>query len=110
MVDARGTPMKEEQDRVPPESTSLLMSRSPLFTHDLPAGPPPEVLDEIDAAWERAQALVDIELHFEVDTARPHRAHGELRRSDGTLERRLTATEAVAIACGDPVELVALAV
>jgi hypothetical protein len=28
-------------------------------SHKLPAGPPPEVLDEIDAAWERAQAPVD---------------------------------------------------
>jgi hypothetical protein len=80
------------------------MSRSPLFTHDLPAGPPPEVLGEIDAAWERAQALVDFELCFEIDASRPHRAYGELRRPDGTLERRLTASEAVAIACGDPVE------
>ena len=33
----------------------FLMTRS----HQLPAGPPPEVMDEIDAAWERAQALVD---------------------------------------------------
>jgi hypothetical protein len=84
------------------------MSRSPLFTSDLPAGPPPEVLDEIDRAWERAQALVDTRLHFEIDTTRPRRAFGEVRRADGTLERRLTATEAVAIACGDhPVDLLA---
>jgi hypothetical protein len=84
------------------------MSRSPLFTHDLPAGPPPEVLDEIGVAWERAQALVDVRLHFETDAARPRRAFGELRRADGTLERRLTATEAVAMACGDhPVDLLA---
>jgi hypothetical protein len=80
------------------------MSRSPLFTHDLLAGPPPEVLDEIDAAWERAQALVDLELCFEIDATRPHRAYGELRGPDGTFECRLTATEAVLIACGDPVE------
>jgi hypothetical protein len=80
------------------------MSRSPLFTHDLPAGPPPEVLEEIDAAWERAQALVEFELCFEIDASRPHRAYAELRLPDGKLERRLTAAEAVAIACGDPVE------
>lgn len=84
------------------------MSRSPLFTSDLPPGPPPEVLDEIGQAWERAQALVDSRLHFEVDATRPHRAFGEVRRADGTLERRLTATEAVAIACGDhPVDMLA---
>ncbi len=80
------------------------MSRSHHFTLDLPAGPPPEVLDEIDAAWERAQALVDgeFELHFEADELL-HRAFGELRRADGTVELRLTAGEALAIACGDPV-------
>ncbi len=87
----------------PPESTSFLMLRFPRFTPDLPAGPPPEVLEEIDAAWERAQALVGFELHFEIDPERPHHAFGELRRSDGTLERRLTASQALAIACGDPV-------
>jgi hypothetical protein len=78
------------------------MSRSHHFALDLPAGPPPEVLDEIDAAWERAQQLVDgeLELHFEAD-ALLHRAFGELRRPDGTLEQRLSATEAVAIACGE---------
>jgi len=36
------------------KSISFLMTRS----HVLPAGPPPEVQDEIDAAWERAQAPV----------------------------------------------------
>ena len=35
----------------------FLMTRSHHFA--LPAGPPPEVQDEIDAAWERAQAPVD---------------------------------------------------
>jgi hypothetical protein len=82
------------------------MSRSHHSDLDLPAGPPPEVLDEIDAAWERAQELVDgeLELHFEAD-ALLHRVFPELRRPDGTVEHRLTATEALAIACGEPVEL-----
>ena len=72
----------------------------------LPDGPPPEVLREIDAAWERAQALVagEFELHFEAD-ALLHRAFGELHRPDGTLEHRLTAAQALAVACGDPVLL-----
>ena len=86
-----------------PESTSFLMSRSHRFTHDLPAGPPPEVLDEIDAAWERAQALVDFEVHFETDARGRTAPAAELRRPDGTLERRMTATEAVCLACGDAV-------
>jgi hypothetical protein len=88
----------------------LLMSRSHDSTLDLLAGPPPEVLDEIDAAWERAQALVDgeLELHFGADHL-AHRAFAELRGADGTVEQRLTATEALAIACGDPVPHVAIA-
>jgi hypothetical protein len=63
-------------------------------------GPPPEVLDEVDAAWERAQELrVDgPQLHFEVDLL--HRVWGELRHDAGSLERRLSASEALAIACG----------
>ncbi len=81
------------------------MSRSPLFTHDPPAGPPPEVQAEVVGAWERAQALVDFDLHFEIDAMRPYRAVAELRRPDGTLERRLRPSEALAMACGDPVEV-----
>ena len=45
------------------------MSRFHADTDSL-AGPPPEVLAEIDAAWERAQELFndeELELHFEVD-------------------------------------------
>ncbi len=82
------------------------MTRSSRSVLDLPEGPPPEVLGEIDAAWERAQALVEgsLELHFGAD-ALLHRAFGELRRRDGALELRLSASEALAIACGDPVEL-----
>ncbi len=81
------------------------MSRSHLNDFDLPAGPPPEVLAEIDAAWERAQEPVDgeLELHFEADELL-HRVFAGLRRPDGSVELRLTATEALAIACGDPVE------
>ena len=80
------------------------MTRSHHLAH--PAGPPPEVLDEIDAAWERAQALVDgvYEMQFERHPA-THRAWGELVWPDGTPALRLTASEAVAIACGDPVAL-----
>jgi hypothetical protein len=71
---------------------------------DLPAGPPPEVLAEVDAAWERARELFEsgADLDFEVD-----RLFGgvsaELRLADGRTER-LSAREALAFACGDPVE------
>jgi hypothetical protein len=91
---------------VPPED-HFLMSRSRL-SHDLPPGPPPEVLDEVGAAWERAQDLLvdDLELAFASEPALG-RAWAELRLADGTVVERLSACEAVAIACGDT-ELVPL--
>jgi hypothetical protein len=78
------------------------MSRFHADTDSL-AGPPPEVLAEIDAAWERAQELFsdDLELHFEVDR-RFGRAWAELRTADGEVAETLSASEAVAICCGTP--------
>ena len=83
-----------------PEAICPLMSRSH-HSPELDAGPPPEVLLEIEAAWERAQVLVDsgLEIHFDADHAR-HRAFASTRRADGT-RRRLSAREAVLTACGD---------
>ena len=75
-------------------------------SHQLSPGPPPEVLDEIGLAWERAQALVEgaYELHFEHDPEL-HRAWGQLQLPGGTPVLRLSATEALALACGDRVAL-----
>jgi len=75
-------------------------------SHTLPAGPPPEVEVEIDAAWERAQALVDgaYELLFDNDPER-RRAWGELQLPGGVPVLGLSASEALALACGDPVAL-----
>ena len=77
------------------------MSRSHL-TIDLPAGPPPEVLHEIDEAWERAQDLFsrDFTLHFGVD-ADKGRVCAEIFAPDGTLADTLSASELLALACGD---------
>jgi hypothetical protein len=77
------------------------VSRFHATSDDLPAGPPPEVQAEIDVAWGRAQALVaaGLELRFEVDRERG-RAWAELLRADGSVAARLTALEAIAIACG----------
>ena len=77
------------------------MPRFRSTTLDLPAGPPPEVLQQIDVAWERARELFDseLELHFEVD-AEIGRVWAELRAADGTIVERLTASEALALACG----------
>jgi hypothetical protein len=68
---------------------------------DLPAGPPPEVLQQINVAWKRARDLFDsaLEIHFEVDA--DHRVSAELRAFDGSLVERLSAPEALALACGD---------
>ena len=71
-------------------------------TLDLPVGPPPEVLLQLDVAWERARELFDsdLALHFEVD-AGLGRVWAELRLADGTVAERLSASEALALACGD---------
>jgi hypothetical protein len=78
--------------------------------HDLPAGPPPEVLQQVDVAWERARELFesDLELHFEVD-ALLGEVSAELRCADGSLPDRLTASEALALACGDAAVELAIA-
>jgi hypothetical protein len=72
-------------------------------------GPPPEVLDEIAAAWERAQEpLPDgLELCFASEPALG-RAWGELRLDDGELVTGIPASEALAIACGDALMAVAV--
>jgi hypothetical protein len=68
----------------------------------LPSGPPPEVCAEIAEAWERAQRpFADgLSLDFESEPALG-RAWGVLRCADGTVVERISATEALAIACGD---------
>jgi hypothetical protein len=75
-----------------------LMSR---FTHDHDPllGPPAHVLAEVDAAWERAQDLFagELELHF----TRGRRVTGVLREPGGEVVERLSASEALALACGD---------
>jgi hypothetical protein len=78
--------------------------------HDLPARPPPEVLQQIDVAWERARELFDsdLELHFQVD-AELGRVWAELRARDGSLVERLSASEALALACGVAMPEMALA-
>jgi hypothetical protein len=77
-------------------------------TLDFLNGPPPEVLDEVAAAWERAQEpLPDgLELCFASEPALG-RAWGELRQ-DGELVAGIPASEAIAIACGDALMAVAV--
>ena len=71
-------------------------------THDPLLGPPAHVLAEVDAAWERSQDLSagELELHF-TSALLGGRVSGELRLPDGELVERISATEALALACGD---------
>ena len=77
---------------------------------DVAAGPPPEVLLEIDVAWERSREMFasDLEIHFEVDALHSN-VWAELRLADGSVVERLSATEALALACGDATAPLALA-
>jgi len=87
------------------------MTRFPAPQHDLPALPPPEVLELVDLAWERAQDLFasGLELHFALD-APVGDVSAELRSADGSVFERLSASEALAVACGDATPTCALAV
>jgi hypothetical protein len=78
------------------------MPNSHASVHNLLLGPPPSVLAEVDAAWERAQDLFagELELHFELDDL-TRRVTGELRVPGGGTWERLSATEALMLACGD---------
>ena len=78
------------------------MSRSRQLTHDLPAGPPPEVLEEVAAAWERAQRPLPDDLVLDL-RSEPllARAWGRLTTRDGEVVAPVSASEALAIACGD---------
>lgn len=69
---------------------------------NLPSSPPPEVLDEVFEAWERAQEPLpeSLALSFVSEPALG-RAWGELRLDDGTFLASISASEALAIACGD---------
>jgi hypothetical protein len=96
--------------RVPLLKIEALMSRSHL-SHDLLSGPPPEVLDEVFAAWERAQRPLPegLELAFDSEPGGGG-AWGQLRLGDGTVVAALSAAESVAIACGDALVLDAPAI
>jgi hypothetical protein len=61
--------------------------------------PPECVLAEVDAAWERAQEPFagELSLHFSLEGE----LRCELRTESGEVWERLTASEALALACGD---------
>lgn len=73
-------------------------------TH-IPDVPPPEVMAEVDAAWERSAGFCgdDVDLHVRVGRI-SGRVSGELRCEDLVLAR-LSAGQLLALACGDPLSL-----
>ena len=75
------------------------------FSSLIPDTAPPEVLAEVDAAWERSAALVGdgIDLHVRVGRI-SGRVRGELRVEDAVVAR-LIASQVLALACGDPLPL-----
>jgi hypothetical protein len=85
-----------------PPLKDLRLMLSSHAAHDLPSGPPSHVLAEVDAAWERAQDLFagELELGFALDSF-TRRVSGELRVPGGDVWERVSAGEALAIACGD---------
>jgi hypothetical protein len=74
---------------------TLPMSR--FHVNDLAAGPPAEVLAEIDLAWERARELFESGsgLYFGVGC---DGVWAELQHADGAVER-LSAGQALAVCC-----------
>jgi hypothetical protein len=69
----------------------------------LPAGPPAEVLAEVDAAWDRAAQLAagNRELHFERDEA-TGRVIIEVRTLDGEVLKTIPPAKALDVMSGAP--------
>ena len=69
---------------------------------DIPETPPAEVLAEVDAAWERAAGLAADGLTLDIAVGRiSGRVRGRLRLEDAIVER-LSPSQLLALACGDP--------
>ena len=75
---------------------------APAAVHTPLLDPPAHVLAEVDAAWERAQDLFagELELHFGTSSV-SGRVRCELRTPGGETWERLSATEALFLACGE---------
>ena len=69
----------------------------------IPASPPPEVLAEVDAAWERAEQLAadNRELHFKTDES-SGRVIIEVRSLDGEIVRTIPPSNALDVMSGSP--------
>ena len=75
------------------------------FSSSIPDVPPPEVMAEVDAAWERSAGFCGDDVDLRVRVGRVSgRVRGELRCEDLVLER-LSPAQLLALACGDPLPL-----
>ena len=71
----------------------------------VPDTPPPEVLAEVDAAWERSADFTGDDLDLRLRVGRiSGRLSGELRCEDAVLAR-LSPAQILAVACGEPLPL-----
>jgi len=81
---------------------ALLTMSVPTPHPDLPPTPPPEVLEEVAVAWERARVFFAAGYSLELGRARwSSRVRGRLRGPGGGIARPLTPRELLALACGD---------
>ena len=75
------------------------------YSSFIPDAPPAEVLADVDAAWERSAAFCGDDLELRIWVGRiSGRVSGELRCEDVSLER-LSPSQILAFACGDPLPL-----
>jgi flagellar protein FlaG len=87
------------------EPTSALAAFEPVFGVDvsdvIPASPPPEVLAEVDAAWERAAQLAaqNRELHFKRDEV-SGRTIIEVRTLEGEVLRTIPPSKLLDVMSG----------
>ena len=69
---------------------------------EIPETPPADVLAEVDAAWERAASFSADGLELDIAVGRiSGRVRGRLRLEDQVVQR-LSPSQLLAVACGDP--------
>jgi hypothetical protein len=68
---------------------------------DIPTCPPPEVLAQVDAAWERAQQMQRAGIELSLSVGRFGRRPRAGLRVDGILVAELGVREWLALACGE---------
>jgi hypothetical protein len=81
---------------------AAVLDRAVVVDHSdvIPASPPPEVLAEVDAAWENAKSLAEQnrELHFARDKA-SGRVIIEVRTLDGEVLKTIPPSKALEVVC-----------